>query len=133
MKRQVSALGLMGLLVVGGFIGIIAFESEPVQASSGSTLYVGGTGGGNYSTIQAAVNAANPGDTVFVFDDNAPYFEHITINKTINLIGEDRNTTIINGSYSDTIIKITSKKINISNPFLKLDVSFQKKHKILYK
>ena len=38
----------------------------------GNTLYVGGSGPGNFSHIQDAIDAASPGDTVFVYDDSSP-------------------------------------------------------------
>ena len=60
-------------------------------------MYVGGSGPGNYSSIQDAIEDASNGDTVFVFDDSSPYNEFVWINKSINLIGEDRNTTVIDG------------------------------------
>jgi parallel beta-helix repeat protein len=71
--------------------------------SNGTTLYVGGNGAGNYSSIQAAINDSSPGDTVFVYNDSSPYNEYVRINKMIKLIGEDRDTTIINGNYFETV------------------------------
>lgn len=47
----------------------------------------------NYSTIQAAINAANSGDTIYVH--NGVYPEHIAVNKTVTLTGQsNQNTTI---------------------------------------
>jgi len=63
----------------------------------GNTLYVGGDGPGNYSSIQDAIDDASDGDTVFVFDDSSPYKEGININKSLNIIGENRETTVIDG------------------------------------
>ena len=80
-----------------------------------NTLYVGGTGEGNYTTIQDAIKNASDGDTVFVYDDSSPYYENVIINKSINLIGEDRNTTIIDGSFIDYSIKIKSSYVSINN------------------
>lgn len=54
----------------------------------GRTLYVGGNGPNNYTKIQDAIDNANDGDTVFVY--NGIYYERLFINKTINLIGECR-------------------------------------------
>jgi hypothetical protein len=62
----------------------------------GNTLYVGGNGPGNYTKIQDAINASRSGDTVFVF--SGTYYENVGVNKTINLIGEDKNSTIIDSN-----------------------------------
>jgi len=79
-------------------------KKSPIPIISGNTLYVGGTGPGNYTTIQDALNSANKGDTVFVFDESSPYYENIWINSSIALIGENRNTTIIDGNGLDDVV-----------------------------
>ncbi|MCD6481001.1 MAG: hypothetical protein J7L31_01850, partial [Thermoplasmata archaeon] len=61
----------------------------------GNILYVGGSGPENYSKIQNAIDNASDGDTVFVYDDSSPYYENIVINKSINLVGENKDTTVI--------------------------------------
>ena len=66
-----------------------------LPSNHSTTLYVGGSGPNNYTKIQDAINDASDGDTVFVYNDSIPYYEHIIINKSINLIGEDKDTTII--------------------------------------
>jgi len=46
--------------------------------------------------VQTITPAFRDGDTVFVYDDSSPYFEHgIVINTSITLKGEDKNTTVI--------------------------------------
>jgi len=70
-------------------------ENQSQPASNGNTLYVGGNGPGNYSRIQDAIDNASDGDTIFVYDDSSPYYEKdISIEKSINLIGENHNTVI---------------------------------------
>jgi parallel beta-helix repeat protein len=69
--------------------------------------------GGDYFAIQTAIDAASNGDTIYV--KNGTYYEHITISKTINLTGEDQNTTIIDGSGTGTIITIDYNDVKISN------------------
>ena len=81
---------------------------------NGSILYVGGTGEDNYTRIQHAVIDANPGDTVFVYDDSSPYYEHIVIDKSITLIGENKNTTIIDGKKIGNVVYISTDGVNIS-------------------
>lgn len=49
-----------------------------------TTLYVGGGGPGNYTDIQDAIDAANPGDTVYVFGGSYPY---MSVDKPLTLIG----------------------------------------------
>jgi parallel beta-helix repeat protein len=67
-----------------------------------------------YDKIQEGVDAANSGDTVFVY--NGTYFG-ARINKTITLIGEDMNTTIMEGSkvpFNNPTIDIEENWINIT-------------------
>ena len=75
-----------------------------ITITSGDILYVGGSGSHNYTSIQKAINDAIDGDTVFVFDDLSPYNENITVNKSIKLKGEDKNTTIIEKNGEDIVI-----------------------------
>ena len=79
----------------------------------GNILYVGGTGANNYTTIQQAIDNASDGDTIFVY--NGTYYENVIINKRINLIGEDKNTTIIDGKNAGNVIHINASFVNISN------------------
>ena len=79
---------------------------------SRNTLYVGGSGPNNYTCIQYAIDDANDGDTVFVYE--GLYDELIIINTTISLIGENKYTTIINGSENADIVTINADNVNIS-------------------
>ncbi len=53
----------------------------------------------NYTTIQGAIDAANLTDVVQV--RGGTYYENIFINKTVSLIGEKPETTIIDGGQSN--------------------------------
>ncbi len=70
----------------------------------GKTLYVGGIGPGNYSKIQDAIDNASDQDTVFVYEGT--YYEHLKIEKNINLFGEDKEKTIIDAEGIETGIEI---------------------------
>ena len=50
----------------------------------------------DYASIQGAINAANAGDNVYV--RNGTYYELVEVNKTISLVGENKDTTVIDGS-----------------------------------
>ena len=96
------AIGIIVLFIcmnVNPSIAVDTLNKSSIPTSNNNTLYVGGNGPVNYSKIQDAIDNASDGDTVFVFDDSSPYYENVVVNKRINLIGEDRNTTIISGIY----------------------------------
>ena len=65
----------------------------------------------NYKTIQEAVNAANPGDTIYV--KAGIYYENITVDKPISLIGENNTTTIIDGNHTGIRITVTADNVRI--------------------
>ena len=81
-------------------------ESHIIQYS-GKTLYVGGSGEGNYTKIQDAIDDASDGDTVFVYDDSSPYYENVIVDKSINLIGEDKETTVVDGGRIGSVVIVT--------------------------
>ena len=90
-------------------------NKNPFQLNQGNTLYVGGNGPGNYTSIKEAVNDSTDDDTVFVYDDSSPYYEDkIQVCKSINLIGEDKETTIIEGGGFENIVIITSDNVTIT-------------------
>jgi len=89
-------------------IGIAPPVIQPVTANP-ATIYVPGT----YDTIQKAVDAANPYDTIIV--RTGIYRENIFFNKTLTLIGEDRNTTIIDGNRTGNVIRIVASNVAIIN------------------
>ena len=91
---------VMSVLLVAVCLAVPAMGiTAPLSDTRLSWLYVGGSGPGNYSTIQAAVDAAIDGDTVFVYNDSSPYREQVIINHSITLLGEERTTTVLNGTY----------------------------------
>jgi uncharacterized repeat protein (TIGR01451 family) len=115
-RSKFSSIFLILMLVFAGFIGILIVDDED-SIVSGKTLYVGGTGGGNYTYIQDAINASSTGDTIFVY--NGTYVENLTIMKTINLIGEDRSNTTIKArsiiNFSLTPLNIYASKVVIKD------------------
>jgi len=102
--------------------GINLVKQSTKAILDGNILYVGGSGPGNYSTIQSAINAANHGDTVFVYDDSSPYYEQVSVNKAINLIGEDKNTTVIESNEPWGVIWIGWMGVNVSGFTIRLGI-----------
>jgi parallel beta-helix repeat protein len=114
--RKCLAVGII-LLFVG--TAIVPSNGQQVEKTSlpiprGDILYVGGSGPGNYTRIQDAIDNATNGDTVFVFDDSSPYYENLLINKSIIFIGENKETTIIDGRENGTCVSVLVDRVRIS-------------------
>jgi len=77
-----------------------------------SILYVGGNGPNNYSSIQQAINDAQGNDTIYVF--HGTYYEMILINKSLQLVGENKTTTILEGNGTRDIITIIADYVTIT-------------------
>jgi parallel beta-helix repeat protein len=117
MKKSVICIlvcMLMLINVITPVSGIKHSEKMTEPLTAGSILYVGGGGPGNYSKIQDAVNDATNGDTVFVYDDSSPYVENVMINISLSLIGEDKNTTMIDGANNTHSVTITADNVTIT-------------------
>lgn len=66
----------------------------------------------DFTRIQDAVDAANEGDTIFVY--TGIYIERLIIEKRLNLIGENKYATIIDGDKIGKVIKIDAHSVKIS-------------------
>lgn len=71
-----------------------------------NTLYVGGSSLGSYTTIGDAIRAAEKDDTVFVH--SGTYHENVVVDKQIRLIGEGRDTTIVDAGGRGDAVRITA-------------------------
>lgn len=80
---------------------------------STSIFYVGGSGPGNYSKIQDAINNASDFDTIFVF--NGIYYETVVVDKSVFLIGENKETTIIDADEKGDAVFISADNVNLNN------------------
>ena len=66
----------------------------------------------DYVSIQEAINNANEGDTIFV--KSGLYHQTANINKSLSIVGENRETTIIDGNGTTTKIYIESDNVTIT-------------------
>ena len=62
--------------------------------------------------IQGLIDNASVGDTIYI--PNGIYYENIIINKSISLIGEDKNNTIIDGGGIGDVVHVLADWVNIS-------------------
>jgi parallel beta-helix repeat protein len=107
--KKLLVVGVI-LLFLGSSIPVLAQSNvkNNLPSSGGNWLYVGGSGPGNYTKIQDAINASTNGDTIFVYPGS--YNESgIEISKSLTLLGENKYSTVVNGYFS-----CHSSKTNIS-------------------
>ena len=100
---------LFGCILVTTLVVISAF---PSAVSGGNTIYVDDDGGADYTSIQDAVDAASDGDTIYVY--SGTYYEHVKINTSIVLQGEDKESTIIDAGGNLSAVIVTADNVEIT-------------------
>ncbi len=94
---------ILALLAVFSSMG---FAANWVVNSTGPRC----TNGIPYGTIQAALNVASDGDTIYVCEGN--YNENVVVNKSINIFGWNSASSV---TVSGTTFNVYSNYVNISN------------------
>lgn len=89
----------------------ILFVSLADEAD-GKTITVDDDGRADFSSIQDAINASEDGDTIRVYAGS--YFEPVTVNKSIRLIGNGSEVTRVIGDGTGVGIGVTASNANIS-------------------
>jgi parallel beta-helix repeat protein len=112
-KKSFTYIIVVFLLLSGFTLSPVSSLDIVKSTSSGNTLYVGGTGDGNYTSIQDAIDDATDGDTVFVY--SGVYPENLVVNKSITLEGENKISTIIYGNNGGDVIHISIDSVQISS------------------
>jgi parallel beta-helix repeat protein len=101
-KIGIVVMAFMALMVTLAFAG----------SASADTIYVPT----DYPTIQQAIDAASPGDTVFVWNGTYYDADGVKIEKDrITLQGEDANTTTIHGKWAaEEVVCVSGDFVNVS-------------------
>ena len=89
-----------------------------------------GWGYDHFDKIQHSIDAVSKNGTVYVY--NGTYYENVDVNKTINLIGENKETTIIDGGGGGNVVYITADWVNISGFTIRNSGSLDAGVKIYY-
>ncbi len=111
------AMIMILLFILSNLLAIIDIPLlEPCGSGAkveAANIIVDEGGGQDHQSIQDAIDAANPGDTILVY--NGSYNETILVNKTVTLIGNGTENTIIDGEgKGSTVMNITANGVNVS-------------------
>ncbi|MCC7361813.1 MAG: hypothetical protein IT317_20185 [Anaerolineales bacterium] len=105
--RRATGLGLSLVLGLAAAALLLLAAGRPAHAGSATTILVNPGG-----SIQAAINGANPNDTVQV--NPGTYTESLTLSKTVNLVGTNSATTILQAAAGQRVITVTGVAVNAS-------------------
>jgi parallel beta-helix repeat protein len=98
--RNLTLLIICLLLITSSLFQIKPVSSQPFDVPN------------KYETIQEAVDNATAGDTIRVASGIYP--EHVVVDKSLAIEGEDPATTIVDGTANGTVFRLDGSKINIT-------------------
>ena len=106
--REMKLKAVSGIMLTLLSVSMLtfAFNIQPIKTEP-ITIIVPD----DYEKIQWAIGNASDGDTIFV--RTGTYYENVVVNRTVSLIGENRSSTIVDGSFG-TGFHVISDYVNIS-------------------
>jgi parallel beta-helix repeat protein len=93
-------------------LSALFFSPANGEEITAHTVYAGGNGPGNYSSIQDALENVTAGDIVFVYQGT--YHEHLVVTTPAHLMGENKNTTIIDGDFTGYVVTLNAGNSTLS-------------------
>jgi parallel beta-helix repeat protein len=107
-KTSIFRVGILTFLCVFSLISLTV-RSEEIATP---ILYVGGSGLGNYTRIQDALDNVTSGGIVYVF--SGMYHEHLIITTPVHLIGDKTDSTIIDGDNKSYVVTLEAGNSTLS-------------------
>ncbi|MGB8808402.1 MAG: NosD domain-containing protein, partial [Acinetobacter calcoaceticus] len=112
-RKLVLILVLLILLPFLVYVTLLYVRFNPTEkVPSGGPVRNINTGL-NYTTIQATIDANETLDGHTIFVEEGIYYEHVVVNKSISLMGENRTTTVIDGNGTGIDIRVTANSVVI--------------------
>jgi parallel beta-helix repeat protein len=90
----------------------VRFSSFDVKASDGYPVHNINTGL-DYATIQASIDAPQTLDGHTINVEEGIYSEHVVVNKSISLIGQNRSSAVIDGNDVGTVIDVVANNVTV--------------------
>ncbi|MEL4306030.1 right-handed parallel beta-helix repeat-containing protein [Methanococcoides sp. LMO-2] len=97
---QVKSHHIFYIVMAIGFLTMVS------GSAAADTINVDDSGSANYTTIQAAIDAANNGDTVLVYP--GIYIENVDVNKELTI-------TSLSGNPNDTVVQAADQTKHVFN------------------
>ncbi len=109
---------LVSLLFVTILFNNVAYSSENQTSTTtpptrSRTIIVDQKGNGNFTTILEAIEIAQPGDKIRIWD--GIFYENVLIQKPLILVGNGTDNTFIIENVSMYVFKLSSNNISISH------------------
>jgi len=67
-----------------------------------------------HAMIQEAINAPETLDGHTILIDNGTYYEHVVVSKSLTLVGENTENTIIDGNGTGIIVYVTANNVTVN-------------------
>jgi len=102
------------LIIILLLLWAMSISLYQIKQAKAQTLHVGPTGPPtyDYEKIQDAVGNATGGDTIQVAA--GIYYEHVRVNKSLTITGENPQTTIVDGSGNGIVFDLDANNIRIT-------------------
>lgn len=104
---------ITGIMLTLLLVSMLTLAFDVVSVSASLTVHNVDTGE-DFATIQEAIDANETLDGHTIFVEKGTYYEHVIVNKSISLNGENGSTTVIDGKHAGTAISIEANSVNIT-------------------
>lgn len=98
---------LLGMLII-----LTALPISVPHPTAGATITVDDDGGADHTSIQKAIDDANDGDVIRVYEGT--YEQRISIDKPLTIIGNGTTNTTIDGGGAGNVVTIKTDGVTIS-------------------
>jgi len=111
LSRKLWGLGLVFCLGLGVSLGFVFFGHRVAGQQSGSVVNV--DTGLSYASVQSAINAAETLAGHVIRVGVGVFNEHVTVNKSVSLVGENRDGSVIDGGGGGVVVYVIADNVEV--------------------